>query len=129
MTGGFHGFYEKVTDMTEMTESSAVLERLYGVIEQRRGADPKESYVAKMFAKGRKKIAEKVGEEAVETVVAAVDKDRGEVIAESADLLFAMMVLWAQMDVRPEHVFAELARREGTSGLAEKAARKEKTID
>ncbi len=129
MTGGFHGFYEKVTDMTEMTESSAVLERLYGVIEQRRGADPKESYVAKMFAKGRKKIAEKVGEEAVETVIAAVDKDRGEVIYESADLLFALLVLWAQMDVRPEQVFAELARREGTSGIAEKAARKDKTID
>ncbi|MDA0368169.1 MAG: phosphoribosyl-ATP diphosphatase [Proteobacteria bacterium] len=112
-----------------MTESSAVLERLYGVIEQRRGADPKESYVAKMFAKGRKKIAEKVGEEAVETVIAAVDKDRGEVIYESADLLFALLVLWAQMDVRPEQVFAELARREGTSGIAEKAARKDKTID
>ncbi|NQV78907.1 MAG: phosphoribosyl-ATP diphosphatase [Alphaproteobacteria bacterium] len=115
--------------MTDKLESSAVLERLFTVIEQRRGADPKESYVAKMFAKGRLKIAEKVGEEAVETVIAAVAKDRGEVVYESADLLFALMVLWAQMDVRPEQVFAELARREGTSGIAEKAARKDKTID
>ncbi|MEQ8246830.1 MAG: phosphoribosyl-ATP diphosphatase [Alphaproteobacteria bacterium] len=115
--------------MNDNNHSSAVIERVFAVIESRRHADPKESYVAKMFARGRKKIAEKVGEEAVETVIAAVDKDRGEVIAESTDLLFAMMVLWAQMDVRPEHVFAELARREGTSGLAEKAARKDKTID
>ena len=116
--------------MTEpSSSSSAVLERVFAVIEERRNADPKESYVAKMFAKGGKKLAEKVGEEAVETVVAAVDKDPGQVIHESADLLFALMVLWAQMEVRPEQVFAELARREGTSGLAEMLARKEKKID
>ena len=116
--------------MTEpSSSSSAVIERVFAVIEQRRDADPKGSYVAKMFAKGRKKLADKVGEEPVETVVAAVDKDPGQVIYESADLLFALMVLWAQMDVRPEQVFAELARREGTSGLTEMAARKEKKID
>ena len=116
--------------MTEPSySSSVVLERVFAVIEERRNADPKKSYVAKMFAKGRKKLAEKVGEEAVETVVAAVDKDPGQVIHESADLLFSLMVLWAQMDVRPEQVFAELARREGTSGLAEMAGRKEKKID
>ncbi len=111
------------------TDSSEVLERVFAVIEQRRDADPKESYVARMFAKGRNKIAEKVGEEAVETVVAAADKDRGQVIYESADLLFSLMVLWARMDITPGQVFAELARREGTSGIAEKAARKQKTID
>jgi phosphoribosyl-ATP pyrophosphohydrolase len=110
-------------------DSSAVLERVFAVIEQRRTADPKDSYVAKMFAKGRKKIAEKVGEEAVETVVAAVDKDPGQVVYESADLLFALMVLWAQMGLKPEQIFAELARREGTSGLVEMASRKQKTID
>ena len=116
--------------MTEpSSSSSAVLERVFAVIEERRNKDPKESYVAKMFAKGRKKLAEKVGEEAVETVVAAVDKDPEQVIYESADLLFALMVLWAQMEVRPEQVFAELARREGTSGLAEVMARKEKKVD
>ncbi len=110
-------------------DSSAVLERVFAVIEQRRTADPKDSYVAKMFAKGRKKIAEKVGEEAVETVVAAVDKDPGQVVYESADLLFALMVLWAQMGLKPEQIFAELARREGTSGIVEMASRKQKTID
>ena len=116
--------------MTKPSDSSSVvLERVFAVIEERRNADPKKSYVAKMFAKGRKKLAEKVGEEAVETVVAAVDKDPGQVIHESADLLFALMVLWAQMDVRPEQVFAELARREGNSGLAEMAGRKEKKIN
>jgi len=111
------------------SETSEVLNRVYAVIEQRRDADPKESYVARMFAKGRSKIAEKVGEEAVETVVAAAEKDRGQVIYESADLLFVLMVLWAQMDITPGQVFAELARREGTSGVDEKAARKTKTID
>ncbi len=115
--------------MNELDSSAEVINRVFAVIEQRREADPKDSYVAKMFSKGRKKVAEKVGEEAVETVVAAVDKDPGQVIYESADLLFALMVLWAQMGLRPEQVFAELARREGTSGLAEMAARKDKTID
>jgi phosphoribosyl-ATP pyrophosphohydrolase len=115
--------------MNELDSSADVINRVFAVIEQRREADPKKSYVAKMFSKGRKKVAEKVGEEAVETVVAAVDKDPGQVIYESADLLFALMVLWAQMGLRPEQVFAELARREGTSGLAEMAARKDKTID
>ena len=110
-------------------DSRAVMERVFAVIEQRRTADPKDSYVARMFAKGRKKIAEKVGEEAVETVVAAVDKDPGQVVYESADLLFALMVLWAQMGLKPEQIFAELARREGTSGLVEMASRKQKTID
>ena len=116
--------------MTEpSSSSSAVLERVFAVIEERRNKDPKESYVAKMFAKGRKKLAEKVGEEAVETLVAAVDKDPEQVIYESADLLFALMVLWAQMEVRPAHVFFELARRAGTSGLTEISARTGETLD
>ena len=116
--------------MTEPSPvSSIVLERVFAVIKERRTADPKHSYVAKMLAEGRKKLAEKVGEEAVETVDAAPDKDPEQVIYESADLLFALMVLWAQMEVRPEQVFAELARREGTSGLAEMKARKEKKVD
>ncbi len=103
---------------------SKVLERLFEVIESRHGGDPKTSYVAKLFKKGRRKIAQKVGEEAVETVIAAIDKDRGEVVKESADLLFLLMVLWAELDLKPADVFAELARREGTSGIAEKKARK-----
>ena len=101
---------------------------MFEVIESRRGGDPKTSYVAKLFIKGRRKIAQKVGEEAVETVIAAIEKDRGEVVKESADLLFFLMVLWAELGLKPADVFAELARREGTSGIAEMNARK-KRID
>ncbi len=113
--------------MPEPNENAgAVIDRLFAVIESRRGGDPKTSYVAKLFSKGRRKIAQKVGEEAVETVIAAIDKDRGEVVKESADLLFLLMVLWAELDLKPADVFAELARREGTSGIAEKKARKKR---
>lgn len=113
--------------MPEKSENDgAVIERLFEVIESRRGGDPKTSYVAKLFDKGRHKIAQKVGEEAVETVIAAIEKDRGEVVKESADLLFFLMVLWAELDLKPADVFAELARREGTSGVDEMKARKKR---
>ncbi len=102
---------------------ASVLDELAAVIESRRGADPKVSYVAKLLAEGREKIAGKVGEEAVETVLAAVQSKRGALVSESADLLFHLLVLWADAGIRPGEVFAELERRKGTSGLAEKAAR------
>lgn len=105
------------------TGDSAVIERLYRLIESRRDADPETSYVAKLFARGRKKIAQKVGEEAVETVISACDGKRSDLVQESADLLFHLLVLWARLGVTPEDVFAELERREGTSGLEEKAKR------
>jgi phosphoribosyl-ATP pyrophosphohydrolase len=101
-----------------------VLERVFAIIESRKGADPKTSYVAKQFANGRGKIAQKVGEEAVETVIAAMEDDHGEVVYESADLLFQLMVLWAETGVKPAEVFAELERREGVSGLDDITARK-----
>ncbi len=88
-------------------------------IRQRRTADPSQSYVAKLTARGRGKIAQKVGEEAVETVIAAMASDREGAIGESADLL----VLLADMDVPLDAVLDELDRREGVSGIAEKAAR------
>ena len=112
-----------------MTQTSdvAVLARVFEVIQSRRGADPKESYVAKLTSKGLRKIAQKVGEEAVETVIAAVGKDRPELVRESADLLFMLMVLWAEMGVTPEDIYAELAEREGTTGLDEKRARRKKS--
>ena len=100
-----------------------VLERLFAVIESRRGADPKSSYTAKLFAKGRAKITEKVGEEAIETVIAAIGEGPERVAAESADLLYHLLVLWAETGVAPADVWAELERREGTSGLAEKKTR------
>ena len=102
----------------------AVLDRLYRVIESRKGGDPASSYTAKLFARGRGKIAQKLGEEAVEAVIEGVRGDRGALAAESADLLYHLLVLWADAGVRPEDVWQALAAREGTGGLAEKASRR-----
>ena len=99
------------------------LARLEAIIAERRMADPASSYVASLAQKGRKKIAQKVGEEAVETVIAAMADDREEVITESADLLFHLACLLADMDICFADILAELDRREGVSGLVEKAAR------
>ena len=100
-----------------------VVERLYAVIRARRGADPDGSYTAGLFAAGREKIAQKVGEEAVETVIAGAAGKRDELVRESADLIYHLLVLWAETGIVPDDVCAELARREGTSGIAEKAGR------
>ena len=102
---------------------SAVLERLYATILARRGADPASSYTAKLFSRGTAKIAQKVGEEAVETIIEAVAGRREALAGESADLLYHLLVLWADADLAPAEVFARLAAREGTSGIAEKQAR------
>ncbi len=104
-------------------DKAEILDRLEAVIASRKGGDTDKSYVAKLFAKGRKKIAQKVGEEGVETALAAVMDDKQEVVAESADLLFHLMVLWADMGISPDDIFEELARREGISGIDEKNAR------
>lgn len=95
------------------TADSAVLERLSAVIRSRRGADPSSSRTAKLFAAGTPKIAQKVGEEAVETVIEALRDDRGRLVSESADLIYHLLVLWADRGVDPSEVWAELARREG----------------
>ena len=100
------------------------LERLWRVILSRRGADPATSYTAKLFARGREKIAQKLGEEAVEAVIEGVKGDRVALIGESADLLYHLLVLWAEAGMSPEDVAAELARREAQSGVAEKRSRK-----
>jgi len=101
-----------------------VLARIAAVIESRRGGDPASSYVAKLMSKGEDAILKKVGEEATETVMAAKDGDKLRLTAEVADLWFHCLVLLAHHDLGPGEVLAELARREGTSGLDEKAARK-----
>lgn len=103
--------------------SSTILEDLYDVIMERRKANPDESYVAKRFKQGTGKIAQKMGEEAVETVIAAIQKDKKEVINESADMIFHWLMLLADAGVKPQDVTAELERRVGISGLDEKAAR------
>lgn len=105
-------------------QSSQVLDRLFATIAARKGGDAGASYTAKLFAEGRARIAQKVGEEAMETAIAAVSRDRDGVIGESADVLYHLLVLWAECEIRPEEIWAKLAAREGTSGLVEKASRK-----
>ncbi len=98
------------------------LDRLAATIRDRRGADPASSYVASLFARGRPKIAQKLGEEAVETVIAAMAQP-DKIVSEAADLIFHLLVLLADADVTLDDVRAELVRREGVSGHTEKAAR------
>ena len=104
--------------------SDDVLDRLIARIALNRNADPATSYVAKMTAKGRAKIAQKLGEEAVETVIAAMGKDRNEIVLESADLVFHLALLLVDAGLSFDDVRAELERREGVSGIDEKAMRK-----
>jgi len=106
-----------------MARMGDTLAKLEATIRNRRAADPATSYVAKLFAKGLPKIAQKLGEEAVETVIAAMSSDREAVVGEAADLLFHLTVLLAELDIPIADVLAELERREGVSGIAEKAAR------
>lgn len=101
-----------------------LLIKLYNTIESRKGADKSVSYVAKLFHKGTKKIAQKVGEEAVETAIAAVAEDKHALVNEASDLLFHLLILLADRGVKVEEVVAELDRRMGLSGLDEKALRK-----
>ena len=103
--------------------SAELLERLGALIASRRGADPEASYVATLFAKGTDAILKKIGEEATETVIAGKEGDPRAIVHETADLWFHTLILLAQFDLGPGDVLAELARREGVSGLAEKAAR------
>ena len=100
------------------------LERLAGVIEQRKLGDPDKSYVARLFHKGNDAILKKIGEEATETVMAAKDGDRARIVAEMADLWFHALVALAAYGLKPQDVLDELARREGLSGLEEFALRK-----
>ena len=104
---------------------SDVLSRLGELMEQRKSADPDSSYVAKLYAKGMDSILKKVGEEATETVIAAKGGDKAQIVYETADLWFHCLVMLAKAGLKPQDVLDELARREGLSGLDEKAARKE----
>ncbi len=106
-----------------MNAGSEVLERVAALIESRKGGDPEKSYVARLFFKGDDAILKKIGEEATETVLAAKDGDKQRIVAETADLWFHTLVMLARYDLSPAAVLAELARREGLSGLEEFAAR------
>ncbi|WP_202614713.1 phosphoribosyl-ATP diphosphatase [Elioraea sp. Yellowstone] len=100
-----------------------ILDRLWATVESRKGADPALSHSARLLARGTAKVAQKLGEEAVEAVIEATRGNRDGVIAESADLLYHLMVVWVDAGIRPGAVWAELERRQGVSGIAEKAAR------
>lgn len=104
--------------------SSHILQSLYDTILSRKGADPESSYTASLYAKGTAKIAQKVGEEAVETCIEALQGDADKIRAESADLLFHLMVLWADQGITPDEVLKVLESRTGTSGIDEKNSRK-----
>lgn len=108
-----------------MSNTLELLIRLEETLEARKSADPSESYVAKLYGKGSRKIAQKVGEEAVETAMAVAMNDDIGIITESADLMFHLMVLLKSRGFKLEDVARELARREGLSGLEEKAGRPE----
>ncbi|TPG19963.1 phosphoribosyl-ATP diphosphatase [Sphingomonas koreensis] len=101
------------------------LDTLEALIRSRKGSDPDTSYVAQLFAKGRAKIAQKLGEEAVETVIAATSGDDASIVPEAADLVFHLLVLLADAGLSLDDVRVELARREGLSGLEEKRQRTE----
>jgi phosphoribosyl-ATP pyrophosphohydrolase len=106
-----------------MSEFSDVLARLSATIEARKGADPSTSWTAKLLAAGPALAGKKLAEEAIETVIAAVQNDADAVAAESADLIYHWLVLLAASGVSLDAVAAKLQAREGTSGLAEKAER------
>ncbi|MBB04472.1 MAG: phosphoribosyl-ATP diphosphatase [Pseudooceanicola sp.] len=101
----------------------SILEQLAATIEARKGADPDSSWTAKLLSKGPEKCAEKFGEEAIEALIEAVKGDRAGLTSEAADVLYHLLVMLAARDVPLSDVLAELQRREGTSGIAEKAAR------
>ncbi len=104
---------------------SNIIARLEALIAERRSGDGDNSYIASLFAKGREKIAQKVGEEATETVIAALSGDPAKLTSEAADLMFHLLILLAEGGVAYGDVLAELERREGISGIAEKESRKE----
>ena len=101
----------------------SILHDLAATIEARKGADPESSWTAKLLAKGPEKCAEKFGEEAVEAIIEAVKNDKDGLTAEAADVLYHLLVMLASRDVALDDVLAELAQRQGLSGIAEKAAR------
>ncbi len=107
-----------------MSSMNDTLARLARVVESRRDADPDKSYVARLFAKGPDAVLKKIGEEATETVMAAKDGVPEKIVYETADLWFHCLIMLAQHGLGPEQVLAELARREGLSGLEERALRK-----
>lgn len=115
-------------DDSEEGPTGVVLDRLFKVVDSRRAADPSVSHSARLLSRGMPKVAQKFGEEAVECLIEAVAGNHQALVGESADVLYHLMVLWAGAGVAPAEVWAELTRREGVSGITEKAARLPKRV-
>lgn len=115
------------TPATAGESHSVVLDRLFAVVESRRAADPNVSHSARLLSRGAAKVAQKFGEEAVECLIEAVAGNKEALVAESADVLYHLIVLWVSAGIAPDDVWAELIRREGVSGIAEKASRPKPT--
>jgi len=109
--------------MNENTNTAHFLDELYETIESRKGTDPSESYTASIFDKGIGEMTRKIGEEATEVIIAALRETPQHVISESADLLYHLLILWAEQGIRPEDVMDELESRTGRSGIEEKESR------
>lgn len=102
---------------------AAIIDRLWSIVVERRSADPEKSHSARLLSRGTAKVAQKFGEEAVECLIEAVANNPAALVTESADVLYHLTVLWVAAGIEPAQVWAELERREGVSGIAEKAAR------
>lgn len=111
-------------NMNKQIATYGILDTLYHTLCTRKTADPAQSYTAQLFAKGENTIGKKIVEESAELAFALKDKNRDDIVYEAADVLYHLLALLAFVDVAPEHVFSELARRLGTSGITEKASRK-----
>jgi phosphoribosyl-ATP pyrophosphohydrolase len=113
----------RLPDVLPASPASYVLDRLWSVVLSRRDSDPEISHSARLLSRGTAKVAQKFGEEAVECLIEAVAGNRDALVAESADVLYHLLVLWVSAGVAPDEVWDELTRREGISGVVEKAAR------
>ncbi|GBR10335.1 phosphoribosyl-ATP diphosphatase [Asaia siamensis] len=113
----------KLDAVESTTVDAHVLDRLFETVESRRGTNPALSHSARLLSRGRKKIAQKFGEEAVECLIEAVAGKQSEFISESADVLYHLIVMWVDAGVTPQEVWQELRRREAMSGVEEKASR------
>ncbi|MFT8515651.1 MAG: phosphoribosyl-ATP diphosphatase [Acetobacter persici] len=119
---------EILEDTLSQSADETVLDRLYQVVMSRKGTDPSLSHSARLLSRGTYKVAQKFGEEAVECLIEAVAGRKDLLVGESADVLYQLIVLWVDAGVAPEDVWAELRRREGTSGIAEKASRPKENL-
>ena len=122
-TGKQRGKASPRAPASRAASGAAVLDRLFAVITERRTADPEQSHSARLLLRGSAKVAQKFGEEAVECLIEAVAGNPAALVSESADVLYHLIVIWVATGVAPDQVWAELARREGVSGVVEKASR------